>query len=433
MAFVLFVLQTTSRAGWHSPEDDTLSPKSDASNPYHNMVKSLTTSPKRIFRNKSNTLETSVTTHHTTFYSKSVDASQFTRTLEVRNLRQSDFTPTPPIASKLNGSVPKFATTTAAMPNHTLSYCSTTTTSSSSSEMLEQRTVNRYEYDGQSTGGVVSVGGYGTNGGNATNQPFQPKYSSANMPKYENTYHHYGIDKSRTQIHADTEALSTSESFNGTYQKQNGILPNRNGVPNEGRYGKILNRSVANEPHHFNNSNGGGSTAVGITMANNYHPPHSHDRYNANVKFHQPMLDNGTDNCANNNSPIQLHVAKGNGYANCIPTTNNGVAALHCNSGSMPFNGTTVTVAATPRASNKETANGNGLIRGHHTSHHRYSNGTHLTAPGNHPLAHVIGSLSSPESAYSTGYSTDGTSPGEKLILILILWEYVEVCMDDPC
>lgn len=37
---------------------------------------------------------------------------------------------------------------------------------------------------------------------------------------------------------------------------------------------------------------------------------------------------------------------------------------------------------------------------------------THLTAaPSNHQLAHVINSLSSPESAYSTGYSTDGTSP----------------------
>lgn len=37
---------------------------------------------------------------------------------------------------------------------------------------------------------------------------------------------------------------------------------------------------------------------------------------------------------------------------------------------------------------------------------------THLTpTPSNHQLAHVINSLSSPESAYSTGYSTDGTSP----------------------
>lgn len=50
--------------------------------------------------------------------------------------------------------------------------------------------------------------------------------------------------------------------------------------------------------------------------------------------------------------------------------------------------------------------------------HHHHSNGivaaqTHLTpTPSNHPLAHVINSLSSPESAYSTGYSsTDGTSP----------------------
>lgn len=50
--------------------------------------------------------------------------------------------------------------------------------------------------------------------------------------------------------------------------------------------------------------------------------------------------------------------------------------------------------------------------------HHHHKNGiitaqTHLTpTPSNHQLAHVINSLSSPESAYSTGYSsTDGTSP----------------------
>lgn len=46
---------------------------------------------------------------------------------------------------------------------------------------------------------------------------------------------------------------------------------------------------------------------------------------------------------------------------------------------------------------------------------HHHTNGvgaTHLTpTPSNHQLAHVINSLSSPESAYSTGYSTDGTSP----------------------
>lgn len=56
--------------------------------------------------------------------------------------------------------------------------------------------------------------------------------------------------------------------------------------------------------------------------------------------------------------------------------------------------------------------------RSNNVHHHHHTNGmiaaqTHLTpTPSNHPLAHVINSLSSPESAYSTGYSsTDGTSP----------------------
>lgn len=52
-----------------------------------------------------------------------------------------------------------------------------------------------------------------------------------------------------------------------------------------------------------------------------------------------------------------------------------------------------------------------------HTHQHKvqFMNGTHVSASSgsHHPLAHVImNSLSSPESAYSTGYSTDGTSPG---------------------
>lgn len=46
----------------------------------------------------------------------------------------------------------------------------------------------------------------------------------------------------------------------------------------------------------------------------------------------------------------------------------------------------------------------------------QFMNGSHVSASSggsHHPLAHAImNSLSSPESAYSTGYSTDGTSPG---------------------
>lgn len=45
-------------------------------------------------------------------------------------------------------------------------------------------------------------------------------------------------------------------------------------------------------------------------------------------------------------------------------------------------------------------------------------NATHLTPTrSNHQLGHVINSLSSPESAYSTGYSTDGTSPSGEYFL----------------
>lgn len=57
---------------------------------------------------------------------------------------------------------------------------------------------------------------------------------------------------------------------------------------------------------------------------------------------------------------------------------------------------------------------------------------THLTpTPSNHQLAHVINSLSSPESAYSTGYSTDGTSPsGTALVCSIFIASssYMRTC-----
>lgn len=50
--------------------------------------------------------------------------------------------------------------------------------------------------------------------------------------------------------------------------------------------------------------------------------------------------------------------------------------------------------------------------RAHNVCHMNGS--ANLTAlPVNNQLTHIINSLSSPESAYSTGYSTDGTSPGK--------------------
>ena len=46
---------------------------------------------------------------------------------------------------------------------------------------------------------------------------------------------------------------------------------------------------------------------------------------------------------------------------------------------------------------------------------------------------HVVNSVSSPESAYSTGYSTDGNSPGEHIYLVLIISSFVLFCFVHFC
>lgn len=52
-------------------------------------------------------------------------------------------------------------------------------------------------------------------------------------------------------------------------------------------------------------------------------------------------------------------------------------------------------------------------------SYNNKSSGNHLAAMEQYQVAHhIINSLSSPESAYSTGYSTDGTSPGKSFLIM---------------
>lgn len=445
------------------------------------MVKSLTTSPKSIFR-KANTLETHVTTHSNN-YSRSVDSNQYNqphRPMEVRTLKQSDFTPmtttTPTPQTVTTKSQQQYSTQTkynsTTLPNHsqTLNYCSTTTTtSSSSSEMLEQRTVNRYEYPNhiyknsvydtnnmRNMGATTTIttnttqtlngnGPYQMNQNQATSTATTVAASLANMPKYENTYQYTTTNKnSNNQVYGDASNMHSLQHHdlmvNGggkcLPKQSNGIQINRCLTNNvgavvdggsdefqmsattmhqsvaEGRYGRIMNRngignsaSTNNDiPTHHTTNNG----------LNNYQMQ-THDRYNANVQFHH--VNGIENNCANNNPTVQLHhVAKGgNGsYPKCMSPTplvmSNGMMAPNgIKTGPAAASGTPTAVII--RSHNKDGLNGNGMLRGHAT-HHRLSNG-HLTAPGSHPLAHVIGSLSSPESAYSTGYSTDGTSPGK--------------------
>lgn len=113
------------------------------------------------------------------------------------------------------------------------------------------------------------------------------------------------------------------------------------------------------------------------------------------------LVNNNNNNINNNNS---------NGfeyYSNGCASANKQQMDSHCIDDSIIINKELIQVRA--NKCKQTQARTNNVV--YHLS---ASNGSHLTpSPGNHQLAHVINSLSSPESAYSTGYSTDGTSPGK--------------------
>ncbi|CAD7077277.1 unnamed protein product [Hermetia illucens] len=172
-----------------------------------------------------------------------------------------------------------------------------------------------------------------------------------------------------------------------TYSSTNGDVHQHNGEPihnakDEVRYGKILQSKHAVP-------GGGFSTAGNGT----------YDRINANIQF-QPItnLDDRTKQNNNNNSKhiINQQQQQLHQHQQQIQNQHSG----HHNHVQQP--------------------NGHGQCRNGSASNqnllrtNRYSGGNNgmLGAANNHPMGHVINSLSSPESAYSTGYSTDGTSPG---------------------
>ncbi len=180
-------------------------------------------------------------------------------------------------------------------------------------------------------------------------------------------------------------------------------------------YGRIQSRTFSTS----SNGVGGGETPTSICGGN-------YDRCNANVQLKDSGTKRGDNtngvvvmNCVNNNHHSyggdghQLHHFNHHNGSNNNNNNNNFndinlltdgyVGKNKVNLGKQPIN---PTVQTNVREKNRNMLRTN-----------RYSNGSHLTAPGGgtHQLAHMINSLSSPESAYSTGYSTDGTSPGESI------------------
>ncbi|XP_055379416.1 putative uncharacterized protein DDB_G0282133 isoform X2 [Condylostylus longicornis] len=197
----------------------------------------------------------------------------------------------------------------------------------------------------------------------------------------------------------------------------------------------------------FSNSSGSADRSAQSQIVNDQ----NYDKLNANLSphYYQHQMQyqnpdnyyyNGSNSTINNNNNIDTNNAvKGkikkserkqlteSGYYEMVcgginPTEQNSLNS-HIKSHQATIHPTTKSRNPSYEINRVTTTNTtNYLVMGSTNLHNRNGRQNSMIGPtnsqqppqpnSNHPLAHVINSLSSPESAYSTGYSTDGTSPG---------------------
>lgn len=339
----------------------------------------------------------------------------------------------------------------------TLNYSTTASSSSTSNEMLLDQKYPKYERIYSEPNGSIAPISTASVNMNAVENQFPSKNNhrkaiessssttssssaaanTTNANKYEND-----IVARDTTYQADGVAATPSTAKLFVKQQQSS---------SENRYGKIL-QHTRNVECLAKTMPASPRRSRPPTLPSPPPPPpltgSNYDQFNSNVPY-QLKCDNGiitavVNNCNainnnnfNNNStgsssssvgrlqplpPATSSVNNNNHHINSAAAghnfqryaSHNGNATnggVHHPSGLVSGGGSVGATAnvnpAAPRRSGSET--NRNMLRTN-----RYSNGTHLTAPGGtpHQLAHMINSLSSPESAYSTGYSTDGTSPG---------------------
>lgn len=173
--------------------------------------------------------------------------------------------------------------------------------------------------------------------------------------------------------------------------------------------GKFLGKqSLENVENLYGRIQSRGSETLSSICGGNY------DRCNANsIPVKRFNNENNMEiNCVNNNNHYdgQLHNFHSH-YGNNNNHNNVSDTGLPTD-GYATKNKMNALGQSTVQTNNFRRTNGEGS-RKNMLRTNRYSNGSHLTAPGAHNLSHMMNTLSSPESAYSTGYSTDGTSPGK--------------------
>ncbi|XP_063697864.1 probable serine/threonine-protein kinase DDB_G0282963 [Culicoides brevitarsis] len=151
------------------------------------------------------------------------------------------------------------------------------------------------------------------------------------------------------------------------------------------------------------------------------------DQFNGNAivqKRQQQQINNATTNF--NNKSIKQTTNINNNTANLTPVlyrkNNNGSTKTNIRSTTNGNNGNNLLSGPTARFTSAATATTTSSMQSiqtvnHHQQqqqqhhHQQQSQQQHLHSHSQVP-PHLVNTLSSPESAYSTGYSTDGTSPG---------------------
>lgn len=364
-------------------------PKSD-DYPYRHTVRS-SSSPKKMLHKSSYTLEKNNSCNSTNHlhpnyqqYSKSVDHNKFSKTIEphihhssndssdtrqsnIHHFRQNNY-------SHNNLTTSNYSTSTASTELKPVQYERISSLDQSHQIMSNNAAGKQIKENQFPTKSLPGRGGYGVD----------------TMVKV-NKFEHEKISSVRKRDEYQPDAISDGKF----YSKQ----LNENA---ENLYGKIQSSRT------FSTSTNSGKTPSPICAGN-------YDRCNANIQLKGGIkrCDNSNSvvmNCVNNNnydggnSGGQLH------HFHHHNGNNNNISDNFLNDGYGGTNkanlGQSISSAMHGNIRRSSGEKSRNMLRTN-----RYSNGTHLTA-GTHQLAHMINTLSSPESAYSTGYSTDGTSPG---------------------
>lgn len=151
------------------------------------------------------------------------------------------------------------------------------------------------------------------------------------------------------------------------------------------------------------------------------------DRYNGNTAEDFSHIDNGNNTTINKQSIANNNIDKFGKNINCQLMSNNSIKSNSENNNRSFLGGCGNQITQQQQLTNNakyRNGNGNLIVGNPNTNLQPNTNGTGLTAtphpPNHHHLQgyHVVNHVSSPESAYSTGYSTDGTSPGKSFCII---------------